>query len=167
MECYTSKRKGIGMILFWIVTTILSGLAATLPDIVMRVLGSLLAALFAAMLVLSIRRLFDSHPQLVINDAGIVYRRSWIGGNTIPWNDIRGLYLWQSLGNTFLAIDLENREKYASRLLLHKQRLMVANARAHYPDIAISFQDLTPSLDKVAEYLRLHHGEKLSVQNGS
>ncbi|MCP4537205.1 MAG: PH domain-containing protein [Chloroflexi bacterium] len=165
MECYASKRKGIGWVLFWLLFAVPSVFAAQSSDIVLRVLGILLAVIFTGMLVIQVRRLFDSGPQLVISDAGIDYRRSWIGEGIIPWDDIRDLYLWQSQRNVFIGIELEDREKYLSRLSTYKQKMFLANAKAGYPDVAISFQDLTPSLNEVFEYLSTHYGEKLTQPN--
>jgi hypothetical protein len=113
------------------------------------------AIIFAV--VLCVRVLLRSGPQVVFNDNGIEDRRQALG--VIEWSDIRRVSIRAMHGAEFLSIDVENPEKYLSRLSWWCRWGSRSLVRQGYPAIAISFTLMDRSLEQVIEFIRRNHAD--------
>jgi hypothetical protein len=95
------------------------------PSVLDKGIGAASILLFSVMLVPVLSGLRPSHPQLIINDAGVFDRSLKIG--VIAWDDIVGAEARLLQRQPFVMLRLVDDDKYAARLNIPRQQMLKAN----------------------------------------
>ncbi len=82
----------------------------------------------------------------------------------ILWTDIAEIRIASFKFNRFLSIEVKNPEKYRARVIADKGRLLAPLFQDPSPNISLSFDLLTPTLNKAVEYIKSNHPEKLASE---
>jgi hypothetical protein len=154
IECYTSRRKLLGLILLTAVMVAVSYFCTTQRLIEGRVFGWIGVVFFGLGFVVFPIMAFRQGPQVIIDEEGILDRRMKKIG-VIPWKDIRSLSLGEVNSAAFLCVNLVDREKYVSRFPRWYGPLFAMNQAMGFPGLTISFAGLRPGLKEVWEYLQV------------
>ncbi len=157
MDFYTSKPKLIFIQIFFIFLIVL------FLTVFRTVAGVLISLLFAFLVIKTIPDLFISEPVLRFDQNGIQTsnRRSNRFG-LISWDDIDKINIGYFRFNRFLMIEVKDSEKFRARVIAEKGKLLAMFFRDPSPYISLSFDLLTPSLDKALDYIRSHHSNKMA-----
>ena len=92
---------------------------------------------------MSIKKLFDSQPGLVIDHKGITDNSSGVSMGLIPWEDIASVETTKMIGTKFLIIQLHDPQKYLDQAKSPIQkRLLKANHKKYGTPISISVNTL-------------------------
>ena len=84
------------------------------PPIVYAI-GLAAILMFALVLVLSIKKLFDRKPGLIFNSEGILDNASSLSAGLIPWSDVVGSEIMEIQDNKILIIKVKDPQKYFER----------------------------------------------------
>lgn len=91
---------------------------------------------FGSMIPLFAWQLFDTRPRLIIDGEGVLDRTLKIG--KILWSDISGAYLREIKGNSFICLELENEEKYLTKLSPLMRAATSANVKLGFTPISLN-----------------------------
>ncbi len=159
MDFYNSKPK---LLLMQIVFTLLIILFLA----TFRTFVGVALSLFLGFLILkTLPDLFISEPVVRFDHNGIQTsnkRNNRFG--LILWTDIIEIRIASFKFNRFLAIEVKNPEKYRARVIADKGALLAPIYQDPSPNISLSFDLLTPTLNKAAEYIKSNHPEKLASE---
>ena len=156
MDFYTSKPKLLLMQTFFILMTIL------FLTTFRTTIGMLLSLFFIFLAIKMLPDLFISVPVLRFDHNGIQTsnkRNNRLG--LILWTDIAEIRIASFKFNRFLTIEVKNPEEYRARIIANKGSLLAQLFRDPSPYISLSFDLLTPSLNKAVEYITSNHPDKL------
>ena len=128
-------------------------------------IGMLLSLFFIFLVVKMLPDLLISVPVLRFDHNGIQTsnkRNNRFG--LILWTDIAEIRIASFKFNRFLSIEVKNPEKYRARVIADKGRLLAPLFQDPSPNISLSFDLLTPTLNKAVEYIKSNHPEKLASE---
>jgi hypothetical protein len=157
MDFYTSKPKLLLMQTFFILMTVL------FLTTFRTTIGVLLSLFFIFLVVKTLPDLFVSVPVLRFDHNGIQTnnkRNNRFG--LILWTDIVEIRITSFKLNRFLAIEVKNPEEYRARVIADKGALLAPLFQDPSPYISLSFDLLSPSLNKAVEYIKSNHPDKLA-----
>ncbi|WKZ47429.1 MAG: STM3941 family protein [Anaerolineales bacterium] len=141
----------------------LTMLSVLLLTLFRTTLGILLSLLLIFLVLRTLPDLFISTPVLRIDPNGIQtsnQRNNRFG--LISWEDIVKIDVGVFIFNRFLMIEVNDPEKFRSRVSADKGKLLAPLFQDPSPYISLSFDFMTPSLDKAIEYIKSHHPDKLA-----
>jgi len=156
MDFYSSKLK---LLLVQIFLTLLSVLLLTL---LRTTIGIILSLFFILLVIKTLPDLFVSTPVLQFDLNGIQtsnQRNNRFG--LISWEDIVKIDVGVFIFNRFLMIEVNDPEKFGSRVIADKGKLLALLFQDPSSYISLSFDLMTPSIDKAIEYIKSHHPDKL------
>ena len=148
---YPAKRR------FWVILALLSialavGGALILADDGLRSwTGWAVLVFFGACALIALREARRRGPRLTVDDAGVLDRSLSIG--VISWADIRGIALHRLGGSAFIALEVADAEKYASRLSALRRGAARTNAALGLPSLALNVTGLEEAPERVADVL--------------
>ncbi len=151
MECYTSRVKLVGLLLLTVVMVGASYFCTTLDGFVPQVVGWIGVAFFGLGFVVFPVMFLRRGPQVVLSDEGFEDKRLKVG--LIPWRDIRSVSVGSVNSAKFLCLELQDPDKYLSRLPRWKRSLARTNTALGFSAVTISFSGLSPGLKEVEAYL--------------
>jgi hypothetical protein len=110
---------------------------------------------FAAAAIMSVVRLFDSRPGLVIDRQGIDDRTNFSAIGRVDWSDIRGLRTTKARWNSGLVVELHDPARFARRGNI-VQRLLRTGAVS---PVVLGSNALDVPFDTMAEIVRRFHDD--------
>ena len=104
----------------------------------------------------SIKKLFNTHPGLVLDSAGIIDNSSAVSVGRISWQDLEGINITWIQGQRFITLYVTNPQKYLQRGGFFKRQMNALNYRFYGSPIHISANTLNISfgelIDLVSQY---------------
>jgi len=164
IECFVSARRvrSVLLELFAILGPVVVGhalfhLLLPVGGFIRWLIPALYGIAFVACAIVICTRWLQKGPQIVLDQFGIEDRRQSLG--VVEWCDIQRVSIREIHGAEFLALDVENPEKYLSRLSRWSRWGSRSLVRQGYPAIAISFTFVDPSLDQVLQFIQRNHAK--------
>ncbi len=152
MECYSSKKKRLGLLLMTIIIAGSAIFAATRDDPIDRIVGWIGIALIGLGLILIPTRLVRHGPTLIIDHRGIEDCRLGIG--ILLWEDIASLKV-DAIGSVqFVSVELMDPKKYVPWMPWWTRPRANANKRFGHATLDIGFVELEPGLEDAWEYIQ-------------
>lgn len=123
-------------------------------EIVLRIIGGL-AIIFGAMIgYISVRKLFDHRPGLIISSEGITDNSSGVSAGFIPWEDIVEIREMTMNNQHFMTIVVQNPQTYIDRQQnAFKRKMMQMNHSTYSAAINISANTLQCSFKELKSQL--------------
>ena len=126
-----------------------------------EVLSTLALPMVLGLGVLFLRKMFDRHPIISINEQGIRDRRlRWFG--LIHWSDIESVRPANARSMYFsadaIALDLKDREKYWRRLPDRRRAYFESNRARGLGDATLRCSALDARRDEIFEAIQQHPG---------
>jgi len=120
----------------------------------MQIVGVVGVVFFSWTGLMSLKKLFDPQPGLVINQKGITDNSSGVSVGFIPWQDITEIKSTQIALTKFLIVQLNNPEEYLDRSIRPLQkRLLKANYKKYGTPISISVNTLKVKFNPLVQML--------------
>lgn len=85
------------------------------PTIIVQIIGVVAILFFGAAGIIGFKKLFQTKPGLIINDAGIIDASSGVSLGMIKKDDIIGIRKAEVMSTKFLLIDIHNPESYIDK----------------------------------------------------
>jgi hypothetical protein len=104
----------------------------------------------------SLSRLLLPKPAFVIDDVGFLDNSSAVSVGFIPWADISGVHVSSLQNQRFLAVSVDDAEKYLNRVNPLKRALMRVNQSMVGTVINISLSALPVSEEEFLSVIRKH-----------
>lgn len=160
MEFRFSKKKLILVLLAGILMTGASYFCTTLPDKIAHIAGWSGVVFFGLCILIIPTKLFNTEPQVIINDMGIEQRNNRLG--VIAWADIKSIRVASiDSNNKFLCLDVIDPEKYLFNISELSRKIIAFNKSMGFTPISIGFAGLTPSIDEAANFIHSRYGIKV------
>lgn len=103
---------------------------------------------------LSIKRLTDKRPGLIVDEKGITDRSGEISAGFIPWSDIRAIKPVQVFNQSFLLFIINDPEVYINRYTnALKRKAAAANFRKYGSPVSIATNTLRYGFDELQALL--------------
>ena len=130
------------------------GQARYAPTFVRIVCGAGVA-LFAAVAIMSVVRLFDSRPGLIVDRQGVDDRTNFSSIGRVDWADVRGLRTVKARWNNGLVVELHEPQRFAGRGNI-VQRLLRAGAAS---PVVLGSNALDVPFDTMVQIVRRFHDD--------
>lgn len=161
MECSVPKQRLVMFLVFFLVVSGVSLVGLFVPWEGVRGIAILFLAIFGIASLLMARRLWVGGSDLLLNDKGILDRRT---GLCVRWSEVRRLSVVRqdSQGHRvqYLAIEVADPDKHLSGLSKLSSKL---DEKQGIPPLHVEFGLLWPGLDEVCDYIQRQMG--ITVHN--
>ena len=124
----------------------------TLSELEAKIAGWFGLIFFGLVLTVVLARSLHRGVALRISSSGLTDYRA---GLTIPWEEIRHVWVYEVAGNRFLSLDVDRPERFVQagwRKPL-RRALTAFNKLVAFAPIVISFNELTPDVTEAARYI--------------
>lgn len=148
LKFFVSKPKLLLVILFLVM--IIGVINTSIPNVGLFLKGLLILAfaIFGILLTIFLPVIFESRPQITIDDLGILIRNN--PSSPVLWDDVVNIQITSRKAFNFLLINVKNPENYSINVTQTK--------KSHF---TLSFFLLKPSSEEALSFIRLRHPEKL------
>lgn len=134
---------------------LLTGFITSTIPIVLAGVASIL--FFGAIFIISIRKLYDKMPGLIISADGITDNASGTSAGFIPWADINEIKTAQVMSQKFLLIMVRNPEEHLAKISnAIKRKGMALNLKSTGTPISISANSLQIDFEELHMLLQQH-----------
>jgi hypothetical protein len=124
-----------------------------------KIIGTFTILLFGGGSLAIVYRVLDRRPRLIIGTEGMTDRL--LGVRRIDWVDILTAKLISVYGTKFVALKLNNTQKYLNRLLASSRKLTKVNRMLGFGELNLYLSLLDTSADQVLQTvkqnIRKHH----------
>ena len=122
-----------------------------------RVMSVLAIGFFGLSGLYGLRKLFDGSPGLVLDREGIIVYASGIAAGRVAWREIRDIQVVSVSGQQFLAITVEDPEKFLMKGNVLGRWFARMNHKAYGTPIFISSHSLTMKFEDLEERIQDFH----------
>lgn len=91
---------------------------------IIRIICVAAAIVFTYRTIMFIIKILSSKPLLIVDENGVTDNTTPLSLGFVEWADVRGIYLEGQVGTHTIEIDIENEEKYISKLSQRKQAVL-------------------------------------------
>jgi hypothetical protein len=137
------------------------------PTFLQILVGVLSMLFFGLTGAISIGKLLDTRPGLIINDQGIQDNSSGVAGGFLAWEQIVGIETKQVKGQSFVQIFLKDPEQYLAQAKGWRKQLQKLNYEWYGTPINISANSLIISHSELRHILTTHlkaYQQKQSIE---
>ena len=118
-------------------------------DVSMKIVAVFCGGFFGFCGLLSLRKLLDPSPGLLIDSEGFTDNSSAMGAGRVEWKDVTGLRLSTISGQTFLTVDVANPEACIERFGPLAAQAARMNLSIVGSPVNISANSLSTDLDEL------------------
>ncbi|MGT2832276.1 STM3941 family protein [Streptococcus halotolerans] len=133
------KKTGDIIYAFGALCFVLIGIVfLTVPSLSVQLAGLLSIAFFGFCLVMYIKRIFRTHPLLIIDEQGITDHSSALAIGFIPWKDIENIEIRHMFNQIFISVEVTSHEAYLAKMTPLQRHATKANLKMGYPLVNIT-----------------------------
>ncbi len=155
---YSREKLALQLILFSLLVAVSGWLSLQPAPSVGYVACVLMTPLFAFLWVVTVRRLLNREPVLILDDDGIVARVRWTDVGRIPWSEITGaraerVNISRRVRPLYLIISVRDPTRFIQGSWLRRYSRRAAVRRYGSP-VAIPAMLIDADVDRIAEEVR-------------
>ena len=120
----------------------------------MKVVGASTIVFFGVCVLYMIAKIYDGKPGLIVDATGITDNSSGVSAGLVPWDSIRQIEEKQIKGQRFIAIKVDNPNRYIEKQSGLKRILMDMNYKMYETPIYISPNSLRIEYDELWSLLK-------------
>jgi hypothetical protein len=125
----------------------------------LRGLAIVAIVFFGIFWLVALKKLFETKPGLIFNNAGIVDNASSVSAGFIPWSDVLGAKTFEMQNQKMLIIQVREPEEYIARGSSLKQTLNKANYKMVGSPISISSNTLAIDFSELSALFDRYQGK--------